>query len=121
MMLLAVENLCFNYTDKPLLKDVSLYLNEGEKINYKATVTKGSEWEGSAATSGVFSSDEGFVLSSNTNKSLKFETNVKGEKSTFETFGKAKVEIELNDDEIGSRNPNGVYKSTMTLTLKNGG
>ena len=32
MMLLAVENLCFNYTDKPLLKDVSLYLNEGEKI-----------------------------------------------------------------------------------------
>ena len=31
-MLLAVENLCFNYTDKPLLKDVSLYLNEGEKI-----------------------------------------------------------------------------------------
>ena len=96
-------------------------LNEGEKINYKATVTKGSEWEGSAATSGVFSSDEGFVLDSNTNKSLEFETNVKGEKSTFETFGKAKVEIELNDDEIGSRNPNGVYKSTMTLTLKNGG
>lgn len=32
MMLLAVENLSFNYTDKPLLKDVSLYLNEGEKI-----------------------------------------------------------------------------------------
>lgn len=96
-------------------------LNEGEKINYKATVTKGSEWEGSAATSGVFSSDEGFVLDSNTNKSLEFETNVKGEKSTFETFGTAKVEIELNDDEIGSRNPNGVYKSTMTLTLKNGG
>ena len=96
-------------------------LNEGEKINYKATVTKGSEWEGSAATSGVFSSDEGFVLDSNTNKSLEFETNVKGEKSTFETFGTAKVKIELNDDEIGSRNPNGVYKSTMTLTLKNGG
>ena len=96
-------------------------LNEGEKINYKATVTKGSEWEGSAATSGVFSSDEGFVLNSNTNKSLEFETNVKGEKSTFETFGTAKVEIELNDDDIGSRNPNGVYKSTMTLTLKNGG
>lgn len=96
-------------------------LNEGEKINYKATVTKGSEWEGSAATSGVFSSDEGFVLNSNTNKSLEFETNVKGEKSTFETFETAKVEIELNDDEIGSRNPNGVYKSTMTLTLKNGG
>ena len=96
-------------------------LNEGEKINYKATVTKGSEWEGSAATSGVFSSDEGFVLNSNTNKSLEFETNVKGKKSTFETFGTAKVKIELNDDEIGSRNPNGVYKSTMTLTLKNGG
>ena len=96
-------------------------LNEGEKINYKATVTKGSEWEGSAATSGVFSSDEGFVLDSNTNKSLEFETNVKGKKSTFETFGTAKVKIELNDDEIGSRNPNGVYKSTMTLTLKNGG
>ena len=96
-------------------------LNEGEKINYKATVTKGSEWEGSAATSGVFSSDEGFVLSSNTNKSLEFETKKKEKKSTFETFGTAKVKIELNDDEIGSRNPNGVYKSTMTLTLKNGG
>ena len=32
-----------------------------------------------------------------------------------------KVEIELNDEDIGSRNPNGVYKTTMTLTLKNGG
>ncbi len=31
-MLLAVENLKFKYTDKPLLDDVSLYINEGEKI-----------------------------------------------------------------------------------------
>ena len=97
-------------------------LDEGEKINYKATVSKGSVWEGSAATTGVFSSENsGFVLDSITNKELEFETNVKGEKSTFETFGTAKVEIELNDEDIGSRNPNGVYKSTMTLTLKNGG
>lgn len=97
-------------------------LDEGEKINYKATVSKGSEWEGSAASTGVFSSENsGFVLDSITNKELEFETNVKGEKSTFETFGTAKVEIELNDDDIGSRNPNGVYKTTMTLTLKNGG
>ena len=97
-------------------------LDEGEKINYKATVSKGSVWEGSAATTGVFSSkNSGFVLDSITNKELEFETNVKGEKSTFETFGTAKVEIELNDEDIGSRNPNGVYKTTMTLTLKNGG
>ena len=97
-------------------------LDEGEKINYKATVSKGSVWEGSAASTGVFSSENsGFVLDSITNKELEFETNVKGEKSTFETFGTAKVEIELNDEDIGSRNPNGVYKTTMTLTLKNGG
>ena len=97
-------------------------LDEGEKINYKATVSKGSVWEGSAATTGVFSSkNSGFVLDSITNKELEFETNVKGGKSTFETFGTAKVEIELNDEDIGSRNPNGVYKTTMTLTLKNGG
>ena len=97
-------------------------LDEGEKINYKATVSKGSVWEGSAATTGVFSSENsGFVLDSITNKELEFETNVKGGKSTFETFGTAKVEIELNDEDIGSRNPNGVYKTTMTLTLKNGG
>ena len=55
------------------------------------------------------------------NKSLEFESNVKGDKTTFETFGTAKVDISLNDDDIGSRNPNGIYKSTMTLTLKNGG
>lgn len=31
-MLLSVENLSFKYTDKPLLDNVSLYINEGEKI-----------------------------------------------------------------------------------------
>ena len=97
-------------------------LDKKEKINYKATVTKGSEWEGSAAITGVFSpGHSGFVLDSVSNKEREFETNVKGDESTFETFGTAKVEIELDDDDIGSRNPNGVYKSTMTLTLKNGG
>ena len=109
--------------DSPFLfYENGVNLVEGDTIDYKATVTKGSEWEGAAATSGVFASEgASFVLDSETNKSLEFESNVKGDKTTFETFGTAKVEISLNDDDIGSRNPNGIYKSTMTLTLKNGG
>ena len=109
--------------DSPFrLYENGVNLVEGDTIDYKATVTKGSEWEGAAATSGVFVSEgASFVLDSKTNKSLEFESNVKGDKTTFETFGTAKVEISLNDDDIGSRNPNGIYKSTMTLILKNGG
>ena len=109
--------------DSPFrLYENGVNLVEGDTIDYKATVTKGSEWEGAAAISGVFASEgASFVLDSKINKSLEFESNVKGDKTTFETFGTAKVEISLNDDDIGSRNPNGVYKSTMTLTLKNGG
>ena len=109
--------------DSPFrLYENGVNLVEGDTIDYKATVTKGSEWEGAAAISGVFASEgASFVLDSKTNKSLEFESNVKGDKTTFETFGTAKVEISLNDANIGSRNPNGIYKSTMTLTLKNGG
>ena len=109
--------------DSPFrLYENGVNLVEGDTIDYKATVTKGSEWEGAAATSGVFASEgASFVLDSKTNNSLEFESNVKGDKTTFETFGTAKVEISLNDDDIGSRNPNGIYKSTMPLILKNGG
>ena len=109
--------------DSPFLfYENGVNLVEGDTIDYEATVTKGSEWEGAAAISGVFASEgASFVLDSKKNKSLEFESNVKGDKATFETFGTAKVEISLNDADIGSRNPNGIYKSTMTLTLKNGG